>query len=167
MIEELDNNAQGLHAPLAWKNCAYHVSISCDYMCGPAAVCLKILVKLIFLNHAFIVFPRFAARPDHWRSKQASKESTYNDFYATFATDDNKSTKMSGFLGSTSNKNSKAKTVKEISKEIGQSLASATPFLGMSGSSRNSKKGKQNSKKNAQIGRGGDGSFNRKKGKFY
>ncbi|XP_028787753.1 pumilio homolog 23-like, partial [Neltuma alba] len=62
----------------------------------------------------------FAARPDHWRSKQTSKESTYKDFYATFASDDNKSTKMSGFLADTSNKNSKPKTVKEVSKEIGQ-----------------------------------------------
>ncbi|KAI9119754.1 hypothetical protein K1719_009143 [Acacia pycnantha] len=63
----------------------------------------------------------FAARPDHWRSKQESKESAYKDFYATFASDDNKSTKMSGFLANESNKNSKPKSVKEVSKEIDQS----------------------------------------------
>ncbi|KAK4269006.1 hypothetical protein QN277_022216 [Acacia crassicarpa] len=107
----------------------------------------------------------FATRPDHWRSKQESKESAYKDFYATFASDDNKSTKMRGFLANESSKNSKPKTVKEVSKEIGQSLASATSFLSLSGSKKKSKKERQNSKKNAQFGRD-DGSSNRKKKSF-
>ncbi|KAF7843691.1 pumilio-like protein 23 [Senna tora] len=120
----------------------------------------------------------FASRPDHWRSKQESKESTYKDFYAMFGSSDNKSTKMDGFLANTSgdykstkmdgflantsNRKSNKKNVNEMSKEIGQSLASAASFLSMSGSKRKSKKEKHKSKKNAQID-GDDGSSNWKK----
>lgn len=105
---------------------------------------------------------RFAARPDHWRSKQASKESTYKDFYATFGSSDKKPTKMDGFLSTTSDHKSNPKNVMEVSKEIGQSLASAASFLSKPVSTRKSKKGKQKSKKDAPIG-GDDGTSKRKK----
>lgn len=98
----------------------------------------------------------FVASPDHWRSKQASKESAYRDFYNTFGSSDTKLTKNDAFLADTSNKKSNKKTVKEMRKEIDQSLGSAAPFLSVQNFRRNSKKAKQKNKKNAQISGDGD-----------
>ncbi|KAK7338199.1 hypothetical protein VNO77_18801 [Canavalia gladiata] len=103
----------------------------------------------------------FAANSDHWRSKQASKESTYKDFYTTFGSNDTKSRKNDGFLVDTVNNKSNQKTVKDVRKEIDQSLGSAAPFLSMQNFQRNPKKAKQKSKQNAQIN--GDDNTNRKK----
>lgn len=99
-----------------------------------------------------LCYNSFAASPDHWRSKQASKASAYKDFYSTFGSSDTKSTKNDGFLAGTSNNKSNPKTVKEVRKEINQSLGTAAPFLSMQGFKRNPKKAKQKSKNNAQIG---------------
>ncbi|KAK2365337.1 pumilio [Trifolium repens] len=93
----------------------------------------------------------FAASPDHWRSKQASKESTYKEFYATFGSSDTKTTKNDGFLADTSNNKSNPNNVKEMRKEIDQSLGSSS-FLSTDGFNRNPKKAKQKNKKNAEIG---------------
>lgn len=117
------------------------------------------MFKLIFNIDAFGLLHRFAASPDHWRSKQASKESTYKDFYATFGSSDTKSNKNDGFLADTSNNKSNPKTVKEMRKEIDQSLGSAASFLSMDGIKRNPKKAMQKNKKNG----GDDDSSSRKK----
>ncbi|KAK7285692.1 hypothetical protein RJT34_20470 [Clitoria ternatea] len=105
---------------------------------------------------------RFAANPDHWRSKQASKESTYKDFHAIFGSSDSKSTKNDAFLTDTLNNKSNLKTIKDVRKEIDQSLGSAAPFLSMQSFKRNPKKASEKSKKNAQKG-GDDDNFSRKK----
>ncbi|CAJ2631224.1 unnamed protein product [Trifolium pratense] len=103
----------------------------------------------------------YAASPDHWRSKQASKESTYKEFYATFGSNDTRSMKNDGFLADTSNNKSNPNNVKEMRKEIDQSLGSSS-FLSMDGFNRNPKKAKQKNKKNAEIGVNED-DFSRKK----
>lgn len=102
---------------------------------------------------------RFAASPDHWRSKQASKESTYKEFYATFGSSDTRSTKNDGFLADTSNNKSSSNNVKEMRKEIDQSLGSSS-FLSTDGFNRNPKKAKQ---KNTEIGENEDDSSRKKK----
>lgn len=104
----------------------------------------------------------FAASPDHWRSKQASKESTYKEFYATFGSSDTRSTKNDGFLADTSNNKSNSNNVKEMRKEIDQSLGSSS-FLSTDGFNRNPKKAKQKNKKNTEIGGNEDDSSRKKK----
>ncbi|XP_027349858.1 pumilio homolog 23 [Abrus precatorius] len=104
----------------------------------------------------------FAASADHWRSKQASKESTYKDFYATFGSTGTKSKKNDAFLADTLNSKSNQKTVKEMRKEIDQSLGSRAPFLSTQSFKGNPKRTKQKSKRNTQIG-GDDDNSNRKK----
>jgi nucleolar protein 9 len=111
---------------------------------------------------ALIYCNRFAASPDHWRSKQASKESTYKEFYATFGSSDTKTTKNDGFLADTSNNKSNPNNVKEMRKEIDQSLGSSS-FLSTDGFNRNPKKAKQKNKKNAEIGGNEDDSGRKKK----
>ncbi|RDX69494.1 Pumilio-like 23, partial [Mucuna pruriens] len=104
----------------------------------------------------------FAASPDHWRSKQASKESTYKDFYTMFGSSDTKLTKNDAFLADTWNNKSNKKSVKEMRNEIDQSLGSAAPFLSIQNLKRKPKKAKHDSKKNALIS-GDDDNSNRKK----
>ncbi|GAU46980.1 hypothetical protein TSUD_190170 [Trifolium subterraneum] len=105
---------------------------------------------------------RFAASPDHWRSKQASKESTYKEFYATFGSSDTRSTKNDGFLADTSNNKSNPNNLKEMRKEIDQSLGSSS-FLSTDGFNRNPKNAKQKNKKNVEIGGNEDDSSRKKK----
>ncbi|TKY61158.1 Pumilio-like 23 [Spatholobus suberectus] len=104
----------------------------------------------------------FAASPDHWRSKQASKESTYKDFYTTFGSSDTKLTKNDAFLADTSNNKSNPKTVKKMREEIDQSLGSAAPFLSTQNFKRNPKNANYKSKKNTLIS-GDDANSNRKR----
>lgn len=120
------------------------------------------LLKLIFMIYTLLYYHRFAASPDHWRSKQASQESTYKDFYTMFGSSDTKLTKNYAFLADTSNNKSNKKTVKEMSKEIDQSLGSGAPFLSTQNFKKNPKKEKHKSKKNAQTS-GDDDNSNRKK----
>lgn len=120
------------------------------------------LLKLILMIYTLLYYHRYAANPDHWRSKQASKESTYKDFYTMFGSSDTKLTKNDAFLADTSNNKSNKKTVKEMSKEIDQSLGSGAPFLSTQNFKKNPKKEKHKSKKNAQTS-GDDDNSNRKK----
>ena len=108
-----------------------------------------------FITHSHASFHRnrFAARPDHWRSKQATKESTYKEFYATFGSGDTKSTKNNGFLANSTKDKSRPKGLKDMRKEIDQSLNPATPFLSTSGYKKNPKKYRQETRKNTQFGR--------------
>lgn len=101
---------------------------------------------------------RFAASPDHWRSKQVSKESTYKDFYATFGSGDTRSAKNDGFLADASNNKSNPNNVKEMRKEIDQSLGSSS-FLSTDSLNKKAKK----NKKNAEIGGNEDDSSRKKK----
>ncbi|KAK7397498.1 hypothetical protein VNO78_18673 [Psophocarpus tetragonolobus] len=105
----------------------------------------------------------FAASPDHWRSKQASKESTYKDFYTMFGSSETKMTKNDPFLADTSSSKSNKKTVKEMRKEIGLSLGSGTPFLSSQNFKKTPKKERHKCKKNAQISGDDDNSSRKKK----
>ncbi|XP_050285105.1 pumilio homolog 23 isoform X2 [Quercus robur] len=90
---------------------------------------------------------RFASRPDQWRSKQTSKQSTYKEFYTTFGSSEAKSSKHDGFLVDTPKNSSHPKDLKEMRKEIDHHLSSGVPFLSMSGSKRKPKKTDQRSGK--------------------
>ncbi|KAJ6327347.1 hypothetical protein OIU78_014263 [Salix suchowensis] len=55
----------------------------------------------------------YANRPDQWRSRQASKQSTYKEFYAAFGSGEAKSSKSDSFLADTSKSTSLTKGIKD------------------------------------------------------
>lgn len=67
----------------------------------------------------------FARRPDQWKLRQASKQSAYKEFYATFGSKETKSSKTDHFLAETP-RASQPEKLKEMRKEIEASLGSAT-----------------------------------------
>ncbi|KAG8656567.1 hypothetical protein MANES_04G151100v8 [Manihot esculenta] len=69
---------------------------------------------------------RFANRPDQWKSMQASKQSTYKEFYAAFGSDETKPSRSDSFLADASKKTSQPKDIKQMRKEIDFHLASET-----------------------------------------
>ncbi|KAL5583352.1 hypothetical protein UlMin_015794 [Ulmus minor] len=96
----------------------------------------------------------YAARPDQWRSRQASKQSAYQEFNATFGSSDNKSSKNRNFLAETS-KNKKTSQqpegLKQMRKEINDSLDSPTPFLSGLGFKRKGQKAEPHRNKYART----------------
>lgn len=70
------------------------------------------------------IYNRYAKRPDQWKSRQESKESAYNDFFAAFGPKASKSSRNDKFL-SDFRSTSQPEKLKEIRKEIGTRLASA------------------------------------------
>uniref|UniRef100_A0A5B7CDB2 Uncharacterized protein n=1 Tax=Davidia involucrata TaxID=16924 RepID=A0A5B7CDB2_DAVIN len=73
---------------------------------------------------------RFAKRPDQWKLRQASKQSAYKEFYATFGSKETKSSINDSFIVETHH-TSQPEKLKEIRREIDACLASATaPSLG-------------------------------------
>lgn len=83
------------------------------------------LVDLYVLS-LFLFVGRFAARPDQWKIKQSSKESTYKEFYATFGSKETESSKTDSFVADASHHSSNPKSVKAMRKEIDQCLGSET-----------------------------------------
>ncbi|GMN36748.1 hypothetical protein TIFTF001_006256 [Ficus carica] len=75
----------------------------------------------------------FATRPDQWRSKQASKQSAYKEFHATFGSGEIKSSKHGSFLAHASKEMPRPEGIKKMRKEIDDSLSSPVPFLSNSG----------------------------------
>lgn len=74
-------------------------------------------------------FPnRFTARPDQWRSKQASKESTYKKFYATFGSTESKMSKIDDFLSGSSNLSTAPQSLKKVKKVIDDNLSANQKF---------------------------------------
>uniref|UniRef100_A0A5B7AFA3 Pumilio 23 n=1 Tax=Davidia involucrata TaxID=16924 RepID=A0A5B7AFA3_DAVIN len=72
----------------------------------------------------------FAKRPDQWKLRQASKQSAYKEFYATFGSKETKSSINDSFIVETHH-TSQPEKLKEIRREIDACLASATaPSLG-------------------------------------
>ncbi|KAK6118730.1 hypothetical protein DH2020_047535 [Rehmannia glutinosa] len=66
----------------------------------------------------------FEGRPDQWRSRQNSKQSAYNEFYAEFGgPKDAKSSRSENFLADT-RQNSQAEKLKDLRKEIDTHLSS-------------------------------------------
>ncbi|KAK1375882.1 Pumilio RNA-binding repeat [Heracleum sosnowskyi] len=62
----------------------------------------------------------YAKRPEQWKSRQATKETAYKEFYATFGP--NTSLKKNSFLSNT-HRSSQPEKVKEIRKEIDNHVA--------------------------------------------
>ncbi|KAB5574072.1 hypothetical protein DKX38_001266 [Salix brachista] len=67
-------------------------------------------------------------QPDQWRSRQASKQSAYKDFYAAFGSSETISSKSDSFLVDTSKSASLAKELKDVRKEIDHRLASSEKY---------------------------------------
>ena len=76
----------------------------------------------------FLYCVRYANRPDQWRSRQASKQSTYKEFYAAFGSGEAMSSKSDSFLSDTSKSTSLAIGVKNVRKEIDHHLASSEKY---------------------------------------
>ncbi|KAL0414990.1 UNVERIFIED_CONTAM: Pumilio23 [Sesamum latifolium] len=109
----------------------------------------------------------FAKRPDHWRSRQTSKESAYKEFYAAFGPMDTKSSRSENFLSDTHHKSTEK--LKGMRKEIdarlssGYSSKSGTPFLAHQGSARPRKTGNKQVPEGREFPRDvGDDSFQSK-----
>ncbi|KAJ7963364.1 pumilio-like 23 [Quillaja saponaria] len=107
----------------------------------------------------------FAVRPDQWRSKQSSKQSAYNEFYAAFGSGDTKSNTNNLFLADTSKNKSHPENLKEVRKEIDHRLSSTASFLSTSDFKRKPKKSVLKNEKHAKIAADDDVS-NRKKKKL-
>lgn len=92
----------------------------------------------------------FTARPDQWRLKQSAKQLTYKEFYATFGSNDTKSSRKDSFLADSSKQTSNSQGIKNIRKEIDNCLDSAALSLGKSGLKRRSEKEEHHSEKYAK-----------------
>ncbi|KAL6996184.1 hypothetical protein U1Q18_006318 [Sarracenia purpurea var. burkii] len=90
----------------------------------------------------------FARRPDQWKLQQASKQSAYEEFYATFGSKETKSSKTGSFLMETP-RISQPANLKEMRKEIDASLAyeNSTAKMRMSGHKRHAKRAESVDKK--------------------
>ncbi|KAM1010887.1 hypothetical protein ACFX13_047045 [Malus domestica] len=89
----------------------------------------------------------FAARPDQWRSRQESKQSTVNEFISTFGSSETKPSKSGSFLSDDFKNTSRPNKVKQMSEEIAHLQESPAPFLSTSGIKHKPKKTERNSKK--------------------
>ncbi|KAK4489650.1 hypothetical protein RD792_005462 [Penstemon davidsonii] len=89
----------------------------------------------------------FARRPDQWKSRQASKESAYKEFYAAFGSKESKSSGSENFLADNRPK-SQPEKLKDMRKEIETHLSSgAAPFLAHQGSTKGKKSGNKRESK--------------------
>ena len=68
---------------------------------------------------------RYATKPDQWRSKQASKQSAYNEFYVAFGSSESKSPTKNKFLSDASIDTSEPEEL-NTRKEIDSSLTSTS-----------------------------------------
>lgn len=82
-----------------------------------------ILVFFIYISDVmpFIDYCRYAKRPEQWKSRQATKESAFKEFYATFGPKTT-SSKNNSFLSNT-HRSSQPEKVKEMRKEIDNHVA--------------------------------------------
>lgn len=92
----------------------------------------------------------FTARPDQWRLKQSAKQLTYKEFYATFGSNDAKSSRKDSFLADSSKQILNTQGIKNMRKEIDNCLDSAALSLGKSGLKRRSEKEEHRSEKYAK-----------------
>uniref|UniRef100_A0A6N2K6I7 Uncharacterized protein n=2 Tax=Salix viminalis TaxID=40686 RepID=A0A6N2K6I7_SALVM len=79
-------------------------------------------------GHSIRLAFRSKLQPDQWRSRQASKQSAYKDFYAAFGSSETISSKSDSFLVDTSKSASLAKELKDVRKEIDHRLASSEKY---------------------------------------
>ncbi|KAJ0744968.1 putative nucleolar protein [Helianthus annuus] len=72
----------------------------------------------------------YAKRPDQWKSRQTSRESTYNDFISTFGSNTAKSSSYKEANSTHDHPKSQQEKLKDMRKEINAQLTSShTPFL--------------------------------------
>ncbi|KAK0598080.1 hypothetical protein LWI29_031490 [Acer saccharum] len=105
----------------------------------------------------------FSARPDQWKLRQSSKQSTYKEFYAAFGSSETNSTKKDTFLADSSKPASNSNNIKTMREEIDHCLGSAAPSMSLSGSKRRSEKEEQRSEKYNKQEMGDDVSKGKKK----
>ncbi|KAK4789553.1 hypothetical protein SAY86_016857 [Trapa natans] len=73
-----------------------------------------------------------AESPEQWKKKLESKHSVYEEFYNIFGTGETKSHRDDSLVSNTSKKRRKNTNMKQLRKEIDQSLTYETPFLSKS-----------------------------------
>ncbi|KAK4791638.1 hypothetical protein SAY86_032051 [Trapa natans] len=73
----------------------------------------------------------YAERPEQWKKKLESKQSVYKEFYSIFGSGEATSHRDDSLAVNTSKKKRKSTDMKQLRKEIDQSLTSATPFLSL------------------------------------
>lgn len=95
-----------------------------------------------------LYFHRYAAKPEHWRSRIEAKQSAYKEFYSTFGTAEDKTSKEDTFL-SDAYKRSQTKELNNRRNEIDDRLTSTAPSLGVSEKNKKSKKRKDVQSKDA------------------
>ncbi|KAK0598056.1 hypothetical protein LWI29_031154 [Acer saccharum] len=105
----------------------------------------------------------FSARPDQWKLRQSSKQSTYKEFYAAFGSSETNSSKKDTFLADSSKPASNSNNIKTMREEIDHCLGSAAPSMSLSGSKRRSEKEEQRSEKYTKQEMGDDVSKGKKK----
>lgn len=82
---------------------------------------------------------RYATKPDQWRSKQASKQSAYNEFYVTFGSSESKSTKSNKLFSVDTSEHEEL----NIKKDIHGSLTSTSVVDDTSSEKKGRKKRKR------------------------
>ncbi|KAK2652146.1 hypothetical protein Ddye_012002 [Dipteronia dyeriana] len=105
----------------------------------------------------------FSARPDQWKLRQSSKQTTYKEFYAAFGSSETNSSKKDTFLADPSKPASNSNNIKTMREEIDHCLGSAAPSMSLSGSKRRSEKEEQRSEKYTKQEMGDDVSKGKKK----
>ncbi|TYG68457.1 hypothetical protein ES288_D05G154600v1 [Gossypium darwinii] len=85
---------------------------------------------------------RYATKPDQWRSKQASKQSAYNEFFVAFGSSESKSTKSNKLLYNASMDTSEHEEL-NIKKDIDGSLISTSVVDDTSSEKKGRKKRKR------------------------
>ncbi|OMO66008.1 hypothetical protein COLO4_30871 [Corchorus olitorius] len=86
---------------------------------------------------------RYATRPDQWRSKQASKESTYNEFYVAFGSSEAKSSRKNRYLSDDPMQTSEPEEFKSTTEGIDDTLTSTSMLDNTSGEKKRRKKRKR------------------------
>ncbi|EOY27395.1 Pumilio 23, putative isoform 1 [Theobroma cacao] len=86
---------------------------------------------------------RYATKPDQWRSKQASKQSAYNEFYFAFGSSESKSPTKNKFLSNASMQTSDPEELKNTRKEI-DSFLTSTSMLDDTSAEKKKKRKKRN-----------------------
>ncbi|XP_021295002.1 pumilio homolog 23 isoform X2 [Herrania umbratica] len=83
---------------------------------------------------------RYATKPDQWRSKQASKQSAYNEFYFAFGSSESKSPTKDKFLSNASLQTSDPEELKNTGKEIDSDVTSTSMLDDTSAEKKNKRK---------------------------
>lgn len=128
--------------------------------------------KSIETNPLHSCYNRFARNPDQWKSRQASKQSAYEEFYAEFGPKTTKDSQSDNFLADTHRK-SHEENLKSMRKEIDTRLSfgfapnSGSQFLAHPGSGKLKRSGNKQARTRAGFAKDvtKNGAFKRQKQK--